>query len=103
MSTRTASAANSAAGFLNRRVGQAAISSRPRSPIPPGARLPTAKSARSSTRSGSLSLRLSMGRQALLLGLHERRKAEIDALKVATNALEGSRCPESLKVSYHGP
>jgi hypothetical protein len=45
----------------------------------------------------------SMGRQALLLGLHERRKAEIDALKVATNALEGCRCPESLKVSYHGP
>jgi hypothetical protein len=60
MSTRTASAANSAAGFLNRRVGQAAISSRPRSPIPPGARLPIAKSARSSTRSGSLSLRLSL-------------------------------------------
>ena len=103
MSTRTASAANSAAAFRKRRAGQAAISSPPRSPIPPGARLPTAKSARSSTRSGSLSLRLSMGRQALLLGLHERRKAEIDALKVATNALEGCRCPESLKVSYHGP
>jgi hypothetical protein len=27
------------------------------------------------------------------LELHERRKAEIDALKVATNALEGCRCP----------
>ena len=33
----------------------------------------------------------------------ERRKEEIDALKGATNALEGCRCPESLKVSYHGP
>src|ERR1700720_4404746 len=31
--------------IAKRRVGQAAISSRPRSPIPPGARLPIAKSA----------------------------------------------------------
>ena len=29
------------------------------------------------------------------LELHERRKAETDALKVATNALEGCRCPNS--------
>jgi hypothetical protein len=34
---------------------------------------------------------------------HPKPPAEIDALKVATNALEGCRCPESLKVSYQGP
>jgi hypothetical protein len=38
LSARMANAANSEAGFPNRRAGAAAISSRPRSPIPPGAR-----------------------------------------------------------------
>ena len=46
-------AANSAAASRNWQAGKAAISSRPRSPIPPGAKRPIGKSARSLTRIGS--------------------------------------------------
>ena len=43
--SETANAANSEAASRKRRAGEAAISSRPRSPMPHGARRPIAKSA----------------------------------------------------------